>query len=229
MKRSRRKRLKGKMIRPFGPTIGKFTLPEEIIEDFNNTCDLISQDESLSEELDYSGYLAGKTKQEIAIPPEIVSNYNIYFATIVTQYLKEIDKLPSPIESAKPRSLLPPDGYLGARIDSGWIIRSFAGDYNPIHMHPNAAISCAGFLKVPDWDEELRRDREDHTGLTHGCLTFMFGDQGTLSQSTYVLRPRVGDVYVFPGWLMHAVYPFRSEGERRSFSLNISILTGEQK
>ena len=217
-----------KLIRPFGPSIGKFKLSKSIIEDFNDACDLIGKDEQLSDKLDYSDYLAGKVKQEIAIPSELTSNYNNYFATVVAQYLKEVDKLPPPIECSKSTSLLPANGYVGTRIDSGWFVRSFAGDYNPIHMHPHAVVSCVGFLKVPDWDDEHKQDWQDHTGLTHGCLTFMFGDQSTLSQTTHVIRPKVGDLYVFPAWLLHAVYPFSSKGERRSFSLNMSILTGVQ-
>ena len=48
------------------------------------------------------------------------------------------------------------------------------------------------------------------------------------------VKPKVGDFYMFPNWLDHQVYPFRSKykkpeklfvhdpkGERRSFSLNI--------
>ena len=46
------------------------------------------------------------------------------------------------------------------------------------------------------------------------------------------VKPKVGDFYMFPSWLDHQVYPFRSKykkpdvkGERRSFSLNIVYQT----
>ena len=37
------------------------------------------------------------------------------------------------------------------------------------------------------------------------------------------MKPRVGDFYVFPAHLHHCVYPFKTKGERRSFSVNCTI------
>ena len=34
--------------------------------------------------------------------------------------------------------------------------------------------------------------------------------------------PKVGNWYLFPANLRHTVYPFRCDGERRSFSINMS-------
>ncbi len=36
------------------------------------------------------------------------------------------------------------------------------------------------------------------------------------------LTPKVGNWYLFPANLRHAVYPFKSNGERRSFSINMN-------
>jgi len=33
----------------------------------------------------------------------------------------------------------------------------------------------------------------------------------------------VGDLYIFPGWLLHAVEPFAGVGERRSMSFNAFV------
>ena len=38
-----------------------------------------------------------------------------------------------------------------------------------------------------------------------------------------IIKPKVGDVLLFPNYLMHTAYPFSSEGERRSFSFNLEI------
>jgi hypothetical protein len=38
--------------------------------------------------------------------------------------------------------------------------------------------------------------------------------------------PVPGDLYLFPSWLRHLVYPFRGDGERRSMSFNAMVLTG---
>ena len=39
-----------------------------------------------------------------------------------------------------------------------------------------------------------------------------------------MVKPRVGDFYVFPAELFHCVYPFKTKGERRSFSVNFSFI-----
>ena len=105
---------------------------------------------------------------------------------------------------------------------NGWIVRSVAGDYNPVHNHPMATLACVGYLGVPDWEDEINEDFEDHSGRSHGCLQLHYGEMGSLSINSYTIKPQVGDFYLFPGWLQHTVYPFRSKGERRSFSINFA-------
>jgi ectoine hydroxylase-related dioxygenase (phytanoyl-CoA dioxygenase family) len=44
-----------------------------------------------------------------------------------------------------------------------------------------------------------------------------------LSESIHNHSPKVGDVLLFPNYLMHTAYPFTANGERRSFSFNVEI------
>jgi len=44
-----------------------------------------------------------------------------------------------------------------------------------------------------------------------------------LSESIHNHQPKTGDVILFPHYLMHTAYPFKSNGERRSFSFNLEI------
>ena len=44
-----------------------------------------------------------------------------------------------------------------------------------------------------------------------------------LNESIYNHQPKVGDVLLFPNYLMHTAYPFSSKGEIRSFSFNLEI------
>ena len=44
-----------------------------------------------------------------------------------------------------------------------------------------------------------------------------------LSESIYNHQPKVGDLLLFPNYLMHTAYPFTANGERRSFSFNLEI------
>ena len=50
------------------------------------------------------------------------------------------------------------------------------------------------------------------------------GNRQFLSQSMYVITPKVGDFYFFPHYLMHLVYPFSgTDEERRSISFNATV------
>ena len=42
--------------------------------------------------------------------------------------------------------------------------------------------------------------------------------------TNFIVKPQVGDFYVFPSQLFHCVYPFYTKGERRSFSMNMNFL-----
>ena len=45
-----------------------------------------------------------------------------------------------------------------------------------------------------------------------------------MSESIYTATPAVGDVYLFPNYLMHTVFPFTdTDEERRSVSFNAKI------
>ena len=58
-------------------------------------------------------------------------------------------------------------------------------------------------------------------------ILILFMAQVLLSLQKFMLHLVVGDLFIFPSHLFHTVYPFFGEGERRSFSANIS-LTSEQ-
>ena len=58
---------------------------------------------------------------------------------------------------------------------------------------------------------------------TNGTVDFINGQRGFLSKSIYNLNPKVGDLLLFPNYLMHTAYPFNVDEERRSFSFNVKI------
>ena len=58
---------------------------------------------------------------------------------------------------------------------------------------------------------------------TNGTVDFINGQRGFLSKSIYNLNPKVGDLVLFPNYLMHTAYPFNIDAERRSFSFNVKI------
>ena len=39
---------------------------------------------------------------------------------------------------------------------------------------------------------------------------------------SFVIKPTVGKLLVFPSWLQHMVYPFKGKGERRTVASNLN-------
>jgi len=48
----------------------------------------------------------------------------------------------------------------------------------------------------------------------------MYGEKSDFRSDNLKFVPKVGMMLIFPSWLKHTVYPFYSDGERRSMSFN---------
>ena len=98
-----------------------------------------------------------------------------------------------------------------------WVVRQFQNDYNPVHFH-DGNVSGVGYLKIPN---NLTKGHKKIK--TNGTIDFIYGSKSFLNNSIFNHKPKVGDLILFPNNLMHTAYPFKSDGERRSFSFNIDI------
>ena len=94
------------------------------------------------------------------------------------------------------------------------------GDFNPPHSH-GGALSWVIYLQIPD---ELIEENKQYKGTSAGPggITFTYGDgpREVITYQTYL--PHTGDMYIFPAWLQHWVYPFKSDVERISVSGNVT-------
>ena len=112
----------------------------------------------------------------------------------------------------------------GIQIASGWFVRQFENEYNPLHIHTGARMSCVGYLKLPkDIEKEWEEDYKDHHPA-NGHIQFAHGTSSGYNQTNFMVKPKVGDFYIFPAELFHCVYPFKTKGERRSFSVNFTFI-----
>ena len=119
-----------------------------------------------------------------------------------------------------------------------WTVHSYAGDYNPLHDHgtkSDMGLSCIFYMKVPEQISDLGNPDEEFEGLnnasgaTDGFTYLTWGLNGHRDVNmlrpvteSYV-KPVEGTLIMLPSWLRHSVIPFFGEGERRTFSANISI------
>jgi len=196
-----------KVIRPFGPTVGKVTIPNQIINELNDYVDNIIDDENKSKILDHGKMLAGNVKQEFLLEKEfmVFSGWENFLKENTEKWIMEsVQKKNSKFE-----------------IQNSWIVRQFENEYNPLHMH-SAHISGVGYLKIPeDFGETSQSNKKDNY---NGKLQLVHGSQMFLSPVTLDITPKVGEFYFFPNYLMHCVYPFKNtKAERRSVSFNALI------
>jgi uncharacterized protein (TIGR02466 family) len=191
-----------KTFRAFGPTLGKSKLSKKIIKVINSHVDKTT----LSKKNDYSSKLASQIKNEIKftksfidknLSKELIKNIKNYLKQSAVKNIKEI------------------------KIINLWAVRQFKNEYNPIHYH-NGQLSGVGYLMIPKNMNQNKMIKNKKI-KTNGTIDFINGQRSFLSKSIYNLNPKLGDLILFPNYLMHTAYPFNIDGERRSFSFNVKI------
>ena len=192
-----------KNIKPFGPSIGKTKISKKFLDKLNNEFDIKSN----SKKIDYSSKLASQIKNELKI-----SN-NFIKTNLEKELIQNINKFLSndKIKNIKKVKIL-----------NLWVVRQFKSEYNPIHYH-EGDLSGVGYLKLPKGmtNNQMVNNKKLKT---NGTIDFINGQRGFLSKSIYNVVPKIGDLLIFPNYLMHTAYPFNIEGERRSFSFNAKII-----
>ena len=134
-----------------------------------------------------------------------------------------------------------PAHWLTAHMDSITILSIFSGanvslaggiDKYDLTISPIKKTNCCPspsihsgvfYTKMPESIEKERK-AEDHYPSV-GDILFMCGDPKTFSGHKLQHPPEVGDIFLFPSWLTHMVYPFRTPNEeRRSVSFNLRLV-----
>ena len=212
---------------PYGPAIGHAKLPDELVNDLNKDCDDIVKDKELSKTQDFSHALVGEVEQELLLSNDIVNKWGSWFGLQVRAYVAAyFNQLTIPnqnIFSVPIEEALQAANNLQINVQAAWYIRSFTGDYNPLHTHGNCELTCVGFLKVPDISGEQKNEKaRNNNGVLEVMGSAGYSDLTFFENDRIGFTPEVGNWYLFPASLRHGVYPFKADGERRSFSINMS-------
>ena len=192
-----------KNIKPFGPSIGKVNISKFFLKKINNEFDLRTNNKNL----DYSAKLASQIKNEVKLNKDFVKKY---LSKEIKKNIKSFLKKEK-INNIKDIKLL-----------DLWVVRQFKGEYNPIHYH-EGDISGVGYIKIPKNMTENKKVKNKKI-KTNGTIDFINGQKNFLSKSIYNIVPKIGELYLFPNYLMHTAYPFNINAERRSFSFNAKII-----
>ena len=202
------------ILKPFGPSILKTSIPQNIIEALNLHIDNIVNSTKKSKELDFGQSLAGNVQQEFKLEPEFIkkSGWGKHLMEETKIWIEQLNK--NPINNM---SMCLVDNF---KILETWIVRQFENEYNPAHYHLGH-ISGVGYLKIPD---DLGPTVQQNKVNQNGHLHLMHGSKQFLSNVVLDVKPKVGDLYLFPAYLVHTVYPFKNKKlERRSISFNALI------
>ena len=194
------------ILRPFGPSIVKLKIPTNIIDDMNKYVDEVVKSDKKSKKLDFGPNLAGNVQQEIFLEIEFMKKirWAEFLANSCVRW----------IAYEKNTKLT------GFEIIRSWVVRQFKNDYNPIHFH-TGHVSGVGYLKVP---KNLGETTQKGKNNVNGKLVLVDGSKKLFSNPIFVITPKVGDFYLFPNYLLHAVYPFSdTDDERRSVSFNAKL------
>ena len=195
------------ILKPFGPSIAKVSMPKEIVSNMNQYVDDLSNNQDKLAKLDHGQYLAGNVTNEFRLDIE---------------FMKKI-KWAEFLATSCEKWLLDGHNITLRRFDiiSSWIVKQFKNDYNPIHYH-SGQISGVGYLKVP---EKMGEYSQKNKKLNqNGKLVLIDGSKRFVCSPTYMITPQIGDFYFFPSYMMHTVYPFSDTSEeRRSVSFNAKI------
>ena len=197
-----------KVIKPFGPTIARVKMSNELIKVLNDYVDKTISDKNKIKDLDHGNNLAGNVTQEFKLEKKFIeeSGYKNFLSKSVNEWLKI-------------------SGYKEIKefeIISSWIVRQFKNEYNPIHWH-GGHVSGVGYLKVPESFGETAQPLSNKNNK-NGNLELIYVSRQFLSDSSFSIKPETGYFYFFPHYMMHTVYPFTGTNEeRRSISFNATI------
>jgi len=191
-----------KIIKPFGPSIGKTKISKRFFDKLNKEFDKKSK----LKKIDYSSKLASQINKELKISNKFIKK------NLEKELKRSISKFLLNEKLIKVKEI---------KILNLWVVRQFKGEYNPIHYH-EGDLSGVGYLKLPKGmiNNKMVKNKKIKT---NGTIDFINGQKGFLSKSIHNIIPKIKDLIIFPNYLMHTAYPFNIEGERRSFSFNAKI------
>ena len=183
----------------WGPCVVRYKVDEEFRKK------LLAEAEKSTE--NYGHRLAGHLKKEVKIDS---NNYIINFNEMFSIYKHALNNWTGDTKKLQ---------YI---VSDMWCNFQKANEFNPPHNH-GGTLSFVIYLKVPkDIKEECLKHQEIKSSAGPGSISFSCGDTDkklSITQNSFF--PEEGDCFIFPAFLEHWVYPYRSDATRISVSGNI--------
>ena len=189
---------------PFGPSILQLKLDEELRLDLLNLVKNHFQTEWKENQIVHNQALQTTTDVQNATvsngiwglldDPTWLQTEGILIQTTIENLLQRYNSY----------STFQANTTIKTHIQELWYVIMKAGDFHLLHSHPTL-LSGAIYLKVPE-----------SLPYPQGAITWIHGGtQQPLYNNTFTHSPEAGDVFLWPGWLQHMVYPFKQENVDR--------------
>ena len=158
-----------------------------------------------------------------------------YFKNRISAYIKNYIK-----EVEKVRNLNPFDFKIN--IEDLWINFQKSRDFNSPHFH----AYDLSFVIYADMPDEIKTEKNINRGFENGSITFLYGQNikkfdssaqefsntlnSYISPITQINHtPSIGEMFIFPAYLMHYVSPFFTKDiERISVAGNVSLIDNKK-
>ena len=204
-----------KVEKHFGPYFASCFLPYDALDAL-----IKMSDELLSNKLteSHGDSLAGVIDKEIKVYKSDMDKAGVdqLIESCVRSYV---------VHCAKQHNFFKEDYTFSSKINSAWIVSQYENEYNPMHNHTGCDISAVIYLKCPD--VKGRRNIESKKGKhdNDGDISFVHSATGQRNFDVFEkgvtnITPSPGLMVMFPSYLIHTVYPFIGEGERRCLPFN---------
>ena len=213
--------IKCNLLKPFGSTILKSELPDDLVKEFLDDLNTIRSSPEKTQGHKFGHRLAGNLYKELLVSHPVMLKWKQkYFDPLIVHYAT------SHYKNKKLKQII---------VTASWHNIQKSGDFNPNHTHTHFEdrhispdISTVGYLKLPKSMKDYKHSKAHHN--VGGNLEFTEGTEDMFTNSNYLVEPITKDFYIFPSSLRHAVYPFYSDSEtdeRISFSFNAKIVFDE--
>jgi len=174
----------------FGPLILHTSITKKQIKNLENIC---------NKNINYHKNLAGHIKEEYLLNSKnyekiVKPQLELYKSAYKNFYDKELTSI---------------------KTLTAWVNYMKAGDFNPPHTHMNCRFSSVVFLQFP---KKILKENDEHQAASPGpgAIEFMYGEsQPQDNINSYFRLPKEGDMFIFPSFVSHFVYPFKSKNVKR--------------
>ena len=194
--------MQGQVIRPFGPTLYRNRISEQLRTEV--------LEKSAASADDAAGNLAGNIiKQSFITLSDACANE---LQSIIVDYVTQC---------TNGGFFKPPGRLAGVNFEKLWVNHQGPGEWNPPHIH-SGDFSLVGYCQVPpELKDEWKHPNQQGQDPVAGKIQWNYGQWAPYNVSMFgPVSPEEGDIYVFPAWLLHYVFPFNADVVRVSFSTN---------